>query len=218
MKLGVIMKNIAKTILMHVCASACLLNMASAMANTQTVGTSQVLTNTAGAVDYVLGVSNIVDFPSQEMARLRIEQVGADTKWTLSVNWNDVYNVTAPFVQSLNFSMTAGQVTQKTLPLFDVMGAVGVKSFGSTGIDFISANSNNRLSDGERASWVFTNTNLVNFVVRDLHVNSIFNGQSVKFTPVTVVPEPATYAMLLLGIAGLTLMSSKKRQDRKTVF
>ncbi|MGS0922050.1 hypothetical protein ACVBGD_29035, partial [Klebsiella pneumoniae] len=72
------------------CASALCIAAASAYAkNDEATAVAPVASGSI--VQLVLGISNRLDFPSKEMARLRIEQVGADTKWSLAVNWNDQY-------------------------------------------------------------------------------------------------------------------------------
>lgn len=159
---------------------------------------------------FILGASNVAGFPSQEMGRLRIEQIGVDTKWTLSANWDNKYNSSNPFVFGLDYSMKSGSISQSSLPLFDVVGQIGVKSFGSSGVFFNPSNNTNRFTDGESASWLFKNTNLNSFLIKDLHVNAIYNGQSVKFAPMTPVPEPETYAMMLAGLAAIGLLRKKK--------
>ncbi len=163
--------------------------------------------------DFVLGLSNNAGFPSQDMGHLRLEQVGADTKWTLSADWDNKYNSSKPFVFGLDFSMKSGSISQSSLPLFDVVGAVSVKSFGDRGVFFNPSNNTNRFTDGEKVSWLFKNTNVSNFLIKDLHVNAIYNGQSVKFGPMTPVPEPETYALMLAGLAALGVMS-KRRQAK----
>lgn len=166
---------------------------------------------------FVLGASNKPGFPSQEMARLQIEQSGADTKWKLSANWNDAYNVSNPFVMGLEFDMRSGRINQSSLPLFDVTGQIGLKSFGNNGVFFETANNARRFTDGEAASWVFKNTRLADFVVQNLHINAMYNGQSVKFAPMTPVPEPASYAMLLCGLAAVSLLWRKPQQRELNV-
>ncbi|MBI3230920.1 MAG: PEP-CTERM sorting domain-containing protein [Burkholderiales bacterium] len=162
--------------------------------------------------NFVLGLSNTAGFPSQNMGTLRLEQIGADTKWTLAANWDNKYNSGNPFVFGLDFAMTSGSLSQSTLPLFDVTGTVAVKSFGSSGVFFNPSNNANRFNDGEKVSWLFKSTNISNFLIKDLHVNAIYNGQSVKFAPMTPVPEPETYAMMAVGLAALVAM--RRRQQK----
>ncbi|WP_338846661.1 PEP-CTERM sorting domain-containing protein [Massilia sp. W12] len=159
----------------------------------------------------MLGASNIAGFPSQEMGRLTILQDGADTKWTLSANWADAYNASNPYVMGLEFSMLSGNLNQASLPLFDVAGQVGVKSFGRNGVVFTSANNSNRFTDGEQASWIFRNTNVEQFLIQNMHVNAIYNGQSVKFAPLSV-PEPETWGIMLAGLALLGLRRYQRKQ------
>lgn len=148
--------------------------------------------------NYVFSISQTAGFPDQEMGTLSISDSGADTVWTLSANWDDQYNAGSPFVFSLNYNMPTGNITQPTLSLFDVTGSIAVKSFDDTGIYFQPAKGPDRFTDGESASWKFLNTTPDQFTDFELHINSIYNGGSVKFTEYTV-PEPSTYALLALG-------------------
>ncbi|MBU3664897.1 MAG: PEP-CTERM sorting domain-containing protein [Chthoniobacterales bacterium] len=148
--------------------------------------------------EYIFSYSQTAGFPDQEMGRLTISDSGTDTVWTLSVNWDNQYNASSPFVFSLNYNMPTGNISQPTLELFDVVGSVGVKSFDNKGVYFQPANSPDRFTDGESASWRFLNTTPAQFTDFELHINSIYDGGSVKFTDY-VVPEPSTYALLALG-------------------
>lgn len=181
----------------------------AAFAKTQTISTPAA--SNSSIQDFVFGLSNTPGFPSQEMGRLRIEQFGADTKWTLSADWANSHNSSNPFVFGVDFSMNSGRINQPSLPLFDVVGQVGVKSFNDRGVFFNPSNNTNRFTDGEKVSWIFKNTTISNFLIKDLHVNSIYNGQSVKFAPMTPVPEAETYAMLLAGLAMVGLFKHKKK-------
>jgi hypothetical protein len=84
------------------------------------------------------------------------------------------------------------------LPLFDVTGSITVRSFDNTGVYFQPANTPNRFTDGESASWTFLNTAPAQFTEFELHVNSIYDGSAVIFTDYAV-PEPSTYALLAIG-------------------
>lgn len=145
------------------------------------------------------------------MARLSVVASGADTVWTLSANWDDQYNSGSPFVFSLNYSMPTGSISQPSLPLFDVVGNIGVRSFNSTGVYFQPSNRPDRLTDGESASWRFLNTAPDQFTQFELHINSIYEGNSVKFTDY-VVPEPSTYGLLALSATALAGYAIRRRR------
>lgn len=164
--------------------------------------------------NYVFSISQTAGFPDQEMGTLKIADSGTDTVWTLSANWDNQYNTSAPFVFSLNYKMPTGSIFQPTLSLFDVVGSVGVKSFDSTGVYFQASNSPDRFTDGESASWRFLNTTTAQFTDFELHINSINNGGSVKFADY-VVPEPSTYALLLLSGMGALLWVKRPKNGHK---
>ena len=161
--------------------------------------------------EYVFSYSQTPGFPDQEMARLSIFESGADTVWTLSANWDDQYNTSAPFVFSLNYTMPTGSISQPSLPLFDVVGNVAVKSFASTGVYFQPSNGPGRFTDGEAASWRFLNTAPDQFTEFELHINSIYNGGSVKFADYAV-PEPSTYAVLALSAIAFAGYAIRRRR------
>jgi len=160
--------------------------------------------------DYIFNVSQTNGFPNQEMGSLRIVDSGPDTVWTLSADWDNQYNASSPFVLSLNYRMTTGSISQPSLSLFDVVGSVGLKSFDSTGVYFQPSNSPNRFTDGESASWTFLNTAPDQFTDFELHINSIYDGSSVKFTT-SVVPEPSTYALLALSATAFAGYAIRRR-------
>ncbi|MEY3479495.1 MAG: hypothetical protein RIQ71_270 [Verrucomicrobiota bacterium] len=161
--------------------------------------------------NYIFSYSQTPGFPDQEMGRLSIFDSGADTVWTLSANWDDQYNASSPFVLSLNYTMPTGSISQPSLSLFDVVGNVGVKSFNSTGIYFQPSNRPDRFTDGESASWRFLNTSPAQFTDFELHINSIYNGSSVKFTPYPL-PEPSSYALLALSATALAGYAIRRRR------
>jgi hypothetical protein len=176
---------------------------------------AQAQTAPIGVANYTFSVSNVAGFADTTAGTLIIEQIGADTKWTLSADWANSLNAGRPFVFGLEYSLAPGTTLHDSvLPLTDVVGQIGVNSFGSRGVFFNRANNTNRFTDGESASWVFHNTTVAGFVIRDLHVNAIFNGNSIKFgpatNPISPVPEPETYGMLLAGIGALAWMRRRK--------
>lgn len=161
--------------------------------------------------EYVFSYSQTPGFPDQEMGKLSIFDSGVDTVWTFSANWDNQYNTSAPFVFSLNYSMPTGSISQPSLPLFDVVGNITVKSFGSTGVYFQPSNGPGRFTDGESASWRFLNTAPSQFTAFELHINSIYNGGSVKFTDYAV-PEPSTYALLIAAGVGALVWVKRLRR------
>ncbi|MFM8682252.1 MAG: PEP-CTERM sorting domain-containing protein [Chthoniobacterales bacterium] len=161
--------------------------------------------------NYVFSYSQTVGFPDQEMGRLTISDSGSDTIWTLSANWDDQYNTSSPFVFSLNYTMPTGSISQPTLSLFDVVGNIGVKSFDSTGVYFQPSNKPDRFTDGESASWTFLNTTPDQFTDFELHINSIYDGGSVKFTDYAV-PEPSSYGLLALSACAFAGYAIRRRR------
>lgn len=190
---------IGKTLLSGVIAAGLLLPAGSAYSSSGTTN------------EYVFSYSQTPGFPDQEMGRLSIFDSGADTVWTFSANWDDQYNASGPFVLSLNYRMPTGSVSQPSLPLFDVVGSIGVKSFDSTGVYFQPSNSPNRFTDGESASWRFLNTAPGQFTDFEMHINSIYNGGSVKFTDYAV-PEASTYALLALSATAFAGYTIRRRR------
>lgn len=161
--------------------------------------------------NYIFNTSQTAGFPNQEMGSLRIVDSGADTVWTFSANWDDQYNASSPFVFSLNYTMPTGSISQPSLSLFDVVGNIGVRSFDNTGIYFQPSNRPDRFTDGESASWRFLNTTPSQFTDFEMHINSIFNGGSVKFTP-DIAPEPSTYALLALSATAFIGYAIRRRR------
>jgi hypothetical protein len=104
----------------------------------------------------------------------------------------------------------------------NVDGVTSVKSTNGTGlsgltdIDFGTAfgqGANNRLSQNDWVKWsvsgLYLGSSLTNMY---LHVQGIDGGYSAKYTPVvSAVPEPETYAMLLIGL-GLIGFSARRRK------
>lgn len=185
--------------------------LSTSLAHAAPVSLNAVPGVTNGVLDLIFNQSNNTGFPDQNMGSLKIEQIGADTRWTLSANWDNRLNSGNPFVFGIDYRMNSGRISQSSLPLFDVVGQVAVKSFGERGVFFNPSNNANRFTDGEKASWIFRNTQIANFMIQDLHVNAVYNGQSVKFGPTAPVPEPETYAMMLAGLMGVGFVARRKK-------
>jgi hypothetical protein len=188
---------------------------ASAAAHGGSTVTTPTTASTAAAsvANFIFNISNTAGFPNQQVGTLKIEQIGADTKWTLKADWNNSLNSGNPFVFGVDFALNPGTTLHdSSLPLSDVTGQIGVRTFGSSGVFFTTANNTNRFTDGEAASWIFHGTTIGGFRINDLHVNAIYNGNSVKFGPSTSpIPEPETYALMLAGLAGLGFVARRKK-------
>jgi hypothetical protein len=157
----------------------------------------------------ILGTSNNVSFASQDMAHLTITEVGNNTVWTLSVDWDNALNTRNPFIFGLQFTDTK---TANPVSFSATTGTITAKSLSATAVNFLTANKAGRFTDGEVATWTFNNTKLTDFNAFQLHVNSVTStGDSVKFTQFTsAVPEPETYGMLLAGL-GLIGFVARRR-------
>lgn len=153
------------------------------------------------------------------VATLNIAQVGSNTQWALFADWGNAYNVTSPFINSIQYKMISGSsITQSSLPLTQILGTVALKnrtSFGSSGVDFQTSNGSGRFTDGEAVGWTFLNTQIDDFSKLVLQVNSITGtGGSLKFigTDPAPVPEPGQVAASILLIAGITGFVIMKRR------
>ncbi|MES2164617.1 MAG: FxDxF family PEP-CTERM protein [Pseudomonadota bacterium] len=158
----------------------------------------------------VLGHSLSAGFTSQDMAHLTITESAGNTVWTLAANWDNALNATHPFVFDLEF------LNKKTSAPVSFSAAAGSNislanhGLSATAVKFQPANNAGRFTDGETAQWTFNNTALSDFSGFQLHVNALTGGNSVKFTPMTPVPEPETYAMLLAGLGLLGFVARRR--------
>lgn len=167
----------------------------------------------AAAETIVLGTSNNVGFANQDMAHLTITEVGNNTVWTLTADWNNALNVNNPFIFGLQFTDTK---TAAPVSFSAATGTIDLANHGlsATEVRFKTANGSGRFTDGEAATWTFNNTKLTDFSAFQLHVNSVTtSGGSVKFTQMAAVPEPETYGMLLVGL-GLIGFVARRRASK----
>jgi len=163
-----------------------------------------------------------------EVAQLTIsENLTGGTYWQLSANWKDAYNVTSPFINSIQYNMQSGSsITQSSLPLIPIAGTVALKtptSFGSSAVLFNTANNQYRFTDGEAVGWTFSNTKIEDFSNLVFQINSITGaGGSLKFigTDPSPVPEPSQVAASILLIAGIVgfVMVRRRKESTLTAF
>jgi len=165
------------------------------------------------------------NFASDPFAELTtINNGGGVWTFTLSLN-NNLFSSfgSGAFIGSMSFDYNPDPVAQPVSTFVDsnVDGVTSVDSTSGTGnsgladIDFGTAfgkGANNRLSQNDWVTWTVSglgNSDLVNMY---LHVQGIGDdgNNSAKYTPLSPVPEPQTYAMLLAGL-GLIGYSARRR-------
>jgi hypothetical protein len=132
------------------------------------------------------------------------------------------------FIGSMSFDFTPDPINNNLTTTFLGSNVGGVTSVGLTSgtgnsglsdIDFgtqFGQGSSNRLTQNDYVSWsvagLLLDSALTNMYV---HVQGGPDGGSAKYTPVTAIPEPETYAML---IAGLGLLGFTARRRRASTF
>ncbi len=146
--------------------------------------------------------------------------------WTfmLTIN-NNLFSSfgNSAFLGSMSFDFTPDPSISKPPTTFigsNVGGVTSVKSTSGTGnsgltdIDFGTAfgqGSANRLSQNDWVKWSVSGLGSSVLTNMYVHVQGIgTQGYSAKYTPVTAVPEPETYAMLLAGL-GLVCFSARRK-------
>jgi len=142
--------------------------------------------------------------------------------FTLMIN-NNLFSSfgNGAFIGSISFDFNPDPAVQPVSTFIDsnVDGVTSVNSTNGTGnsgltdIDFGTAfgqGAGNRLSQNDWVTWSVTGLGSGVLANTYLHVQGIDGGYSAKYTPISPVPEPQTYAMLLAGL-GLIGYSARRR-------
>lgn len=155
--------------------------------------------------------------------------------WTfkLSIN-NNLFSSFGDeaFIGSMSFDFTPDPVVSRPPTTFlgsNVGGVTSVKSTYGTGlsgladIDFGTAfgkNSRNRLSENDWVEWSVSGLGTSSLTDMYVHVQGIQLGMycggdncSAKYTPITAVPEPQTYAMLIAGLGLLGITAHRRKRN-----
>ena len=175
------------------------------------------------------GYSMPNNFASDPFAQLVTEDNGSGT-WTFSLSINN--NLFSSFgdqafIGSMSFDFTPDPASNPVSTFIDsnvggvtsVLSTNGSGLSGLTDIDFgtqFGKGSRNRLSQNDWVSWsvsgLYLGSSLTNMYVRVQGIGD--NGQySAKYTPVTPVPEPETYAMLLAGLGLIGFTARRRKQN-----
>lgn len=172
------------------------------------------------------------NFASDPFAQLVTEDNGGGMwTFTLSIN-NNLFSSFGDqaFLGSMSFDFTPDPASNPVSAFIDsnVGGVTLVSSTSGTGlsglteIDFGTAfgqNARNRLSENDWVKWSVSGlslgSSLTNMYVHLQGLGS--NGEySAKYTPVTPVPEPETYAMLLAGLGLIGFTARRRKQNTNT--
>ncbi|MCR4305218.1 MAG: FxDxF family PEP-CTERM protein [Gallionella sp.] len=147
--------------------------------------------------------------------------------FTLSIN-NNLFSYFGDnaYLQVLNFDFSPDPDPRpvSTFVESNVDGTTATWSYSGSGnggfadIDFgtgFGANSSDRLSQDDYVTWnvtgLGTNSTLSNMYVK---INGIDGGYQAKYMPLTtVVPEPETYAMMLVGLGLLGFTARRRRNE-----
>ncbi|GIZ52526.1 hypothetical protein NCCP691_25400 [Noviherbaspirillum aridicola] len=166
----------------------------------------------AQAASYVFSDSLSPSFADQAVATLTISDIAGGTLWSLTGTY-DARSYPSAFLQGIAYTYSDGSGGGKGKPglaasdFTVTQGAVTLKGVDAKGVTFSTANNSGRFQSGDAVTWVFRNTTASQFSDLQAHVNAINGGNSVKFaavaatTPLSPIPEPGTWAMLLTGLA-----------------
>ena len=134
-------------------------------------------------------------------------------------------------------ALTSGSVSAFTLTNYSGVDTFvkecGIAGCGGTGANGVAATSASRSADGDQITWTFGNPLIAGQHSANLQIFSSANnyvdppaffldGNGNSFTvdvvaPTPAVPEASTWAMMILGFAGVGLMAYRRRNQNATL-
>ena len=130
------------------------------------------------------------------------------------------------FIGSMSFDFNPDPDNKKLKTEFissNLGGVPSVKLTSGTGlsglsdIDFGTKFGNgagNRLSQNDYVSWKISGLGTSQYTNMYVHVQGGPNGGSAKYTPMSAIPEPETYAMMLAGLGLLGFTARRRKNNR----
>lgn len=167
------------------------------------------------------------DFASDPFAHLTAtDNENGIWSFTLSIN-NNLFSSFGnnAYLQVLNFDFSPDPVPQPVSVFVEsnVGGTTATWSYSGSGnggfadIDFgtgFGANSSDRLSQDDYVTWNVTGLGASTLSNMYVKISGIDGGYQAKYAPLTtVVPEPETYAMMLVGLGLLGFTARRRRNE-----
>lgn len=158
--------------------------------------------------------------PSASFASLSVTGSGSVYSFTLTANNLDTLFNTGAFIGAIAVNTSTG--TSPTVSAVSGGSPVSVKPANGPGGEFdfwfdLTGKKQARLTSNESVSWTATFAQPVSFVGNEfaLHVQGLTEAQGgsawyVNSVITTPVPEPETYAMLLVGLGLIGFMAKRK--------
>lgn len=192
---------------------------------------SKALVATALVVPMSAAIADVINFFNGSDLYAQMTTSG---NTSFSLNFVGTNVAASAFINELFLDGPAGTFTNTTTAGVTTPSAVyslnGFNGGGGGGniydwrIDFPQANNSGRFTVGETATWDITGTNSNQWAIEKLHINA-FNGRdSIKLDGCidgsvgcgggggsNEVPEPASLALVGLGLLGASLMSRRKK-------
>lgn len=179
-----------------------------------------VIGTAAHAQTFVLSTSLDAGLPTGSVGTISFTQDGSDTRVDLLADWNSDLFGNGVFLRQLFLSYAGTSPLQLASSAGDaaVKGLVALPDNKGQQYDyavqFANAFKDNRLQDGESISLWFANTDADAFdVLSMVHLQGLNGGASVKVVT-TPIPEPEAWAMLALGVGGMSLLRRRRRLAR----